>query len=93
MPAVLSISVFCICSFTSACLGRQQRALWLYLAAVLLGLPVAVGCAVAGWQVYGSAAGVGMGLLALLVVLFLRGFLVFWMRVCRRLQIWIHRMK
>ncbi len=74
-------------------MGRQQRALWLYLVAVLLGLPVAVGCAVAGWKVYGGTVGVGMGALALLVVVFLRGFCVFWMRVCRRLHIWIHRMK
>ena len=93
MSAVLTIFGFCICSFTSACLGRQQRALWLYLAAVLLGLPVAVGCAVAGWQVHGWSAGIGVGALALLLVFFLRGFLVFWMRMCRRLQIWIHRMK
>ena len=50
MPAVLTIFGFCICSFTSACLGRQRRALVLYLVAVLLGLPVAVGCAVAGWS-------------------------------------------
>ena len=64
----------------------------LYLVAVLLGLPVAVGCAVAGWKVYGCAAGLGMGSLALLVVLFMRGFCVFWMRMCRRLHIWIHRM-
>lgn len=93
MPAVLTIFGFCICSFTSACMGRQRRALVLYLVAVLLGLPVAVGCAVAGWKVYGCAAGLGMGSLALLVVLFLRGFCVFWMRLCRRLHIWIHRMK
>ena len=91
MPEVLTISAFCICSFTSACMGRQQRAMWVYLAAVLLGLPVATGCAVAGWQVYGWSAGVGMGACALLVVLFLRGFCVFWMRMCRRLNIWIHR--
>jgi hypothetical protein len=93
MPAVLTIFGFCICSFTSACLGRQRRALVLYLVAVLLGLPVAVGCAVAGWNVYGCAAGLGMGSLALLVVLFMRGFCVFWMRMCRRLNIMIHRMK
>lgn len=93
MPVVLTIFGFCLCSFTSACLGRQQRALWLYLAAVLLGLPVALGCALAGWQVYGWSGGLGMGFLALLVVLFLRGFCVFWMRMCRRLQIWIHRMR
>lgn len=91
MPAVLTIFGFCICSFTSACLGRQRRALWLYLAAVLLGLPVAAGCAVACWQVYGWLPGIGMGMAALLVVLFLRGFCVFWMRLCRRLQIFIHR--
>ena len=93
MPAVLTIFGFCICSFTSACLGRQRRALVLYLVAVLLGLPVAVGCAVAGWKVYGCAAGLAMGSLALLVVLFMRGFCVFWMRMCRRLNIMIHRMK
>ena len=92
MPVVLTISAFCICSFTSACMGRQDRAMWLYLVAVLLGMPVAAGCAVAGVQVYGWAGGVWMGLGALLVVLFLRGFCVFWMRMCRRLHIWIHRM-
>ena len=91
MPEVLTIFGFCICSFISACLGRQQRALVLYLLAVLLGLPVAAGGAVAGWQVYGWAGGFCLGMFALLVVLFLRGFLVFWMRVCRRLNIWIHR--
>lgn len=91
MPFVVTISAFCICSFTSACLGRQTRALVLYLVAVLLGLPVAAGCAVAGWQVYGWTGGVWMGGVALLVVLFLRGFCVFWMRMCRRLNIWIHR--
>lgn len=74
-------------------MGRQRRALWLYLLAVLLGLPVAAGCAVAGWQVHGWASGLGIGGLALLVVVFLRGFCVFWMRMCRRLHIWIHRMK
>lgn len=93
MPAVLTIFGFCICSFTSACMGRQRRALWLYLLAVLLGLPVAAGCAVAGWQVHGWASGLGIGGLALLVVVSLRGFCVFWMRMCRRLHIWIHRMK
>jgi hypothetical protein len=48
---------------------------------------------VAGVQVYGWGSGLSIGLLALLVVVFLRGFFVFWMRMCRRLQIWIHRMK
>lgn len=91
MSAVLTIFGFCICSFTSACLGRRQCALVLYLAAVLLGLPVAVGCAVAGWQVYGWAGGFRVGMVALIVVFFLRGFCVFWMRMCRRLNIWIHR--
>ena len=93
MPAVLVIFGFCICSFTSACFGRQARAFWLYISAVLMGLPVAAGCAVAGVQVYGWGSGLSIGLLALLVVVFLRGFFVFWMRMCRRLQIWIHRMK
>ena len=92
MPVVLTIFGFCICSFTSACMGRKQQGLLLYLFAVLLGLPVAVGCAVAGWQMHGWAGGLGMGICALLVVLFLRGFCVFWMRMCRRLHIWIHRM-
>ncbi len=93
MPAVLTIFGFCICSFTSACMGREQRALVLYLAALLLGLPVVVGCAVAGWQVYGWSGGVYMGGGAMLVVVFLRGFCVFWIRMCRRLHIWIHRMR
>ncbi len=93
MPAVISIFAFCICSFTSACMGRRVGAMWLYLLAVLLGLPVAAGCAVAGWQVYGWGMGLAMGAVALLLVLFLRGFCVFWMRMCRRLHIWIHRMK
>jgi hypothetical protein len=74
-------------------MGRQPRGLVWYLAAVLLGLPVAAGCAVAGWQVYGWSGGISMGLVALLVVLFLRAFCVFWMRMCRRLHIWIHRLK
>lgn len=74
-------------------MGRQPRAMWIYLLAVLLGLPVAAGCAVAGWQVHGWAGGLWMGLGALFVVVFLRGFCVFWMRLCRRLHIWIHRMK
>lgn len=65
--------------------------MWFYLAAVMLGLPVAAGCAVAGWQVYGWCGGLWMGVCALLVVLFLRAFCVFWMRMCRRLNIWIHR--
>ena len=92
MPVVLTISAFCICSFTSACFGRRPQGMWLYLVAVLLGLPVAAGCAVAGWQVYGWSGSLWMGGAALLVVLFLRGFCVFWMRTCRRLHIWIHRM-
>ena len=91
MSVVLTIFGFCICSFTSACLGRQRQGMWFYLAAVMLGLPVAAGCAVAGWQVYGWGGGLWMGVCALLVVLFLRAFCVFWMRMCRRLNIWIHR--
>lgn len=72
-------------------MGRQACGLALYLVAVLLGLPVAFGCAVAGWQVHGWHTGLWMGVLALFVVVFMRGFCVFWMRMCRRLNIWIHR--
>lgn len=74
-------------------MGRQQRAMWMYLLAVLLGLPVAVGCALAAYQVYGWEVGAVTGCSSMAVVLFLRGFCVFWMRMCRRLHIWIHRMK
>lgn len=73
-------------------MGRRVCGMWLYLVAVLLGLPVAAGCATAGWQVYGWSGCFWMGVVSLLVVLLLRGFCVFWMRMCRRLHIWIHRM-